>query len=251
MYIINGQIYIDNQFRKGIIKIEKGKIFLCADNEEIPEEAEVEDAEGKKIVPGFIDIHTHGAVGIDINGASADDLEKIGCFFAKNGTTAWLASVLTDTKEQTVWCIEQYNKYKSEKRRGARLLGIHLEGPFLTTEYKGAMPEHLLLKGNPQLVKEYQTLAEGGIRYITVSPETEGVLEMIPALNEMGIVAAMGHSGADYITSMKAIDCGVSAVTHTGSAMGLLWNQTLTARSFVMADICIPVRYVSSLKQKE
>ena len=71
-------------------------------------------------------------------------------------------------------------------------MGIHLEGPFLTTEYKGAMPEHLLLKGNPQLVKEYQTLAEGGIRYITVSPETEGVLEMIPALNEMGIVAAMG-----------------------------------------------------------
>ncbi len=222
MYIINGQIYVDNQFRNGILKIEKSKIFLCAEKEKIPEEAEVADAEGKKIVPGFIDIHTHGAVGIDINGASADDLEKIGCFFAKNGTTAWLASVLTDTKEQTIWCIEQYKKYKREKRRGARLLGIHLEGPFLTTEYKGAMPEHLLLKGNPRLVKEYQTLAEGGIRYITVSPETEGVIDMLPALNEMGIVAAMGHSGADYITSMKAIDRGVSAVTHTGNAMRLL-----------------------------
>lgn len=222
MYIINGQVYVDHQFQERIIKIENGRLQLCAQDEKIPETEDVMDAEGKRIVPGFIDIHTHGAVGIDINGASDSDLEKIGCFFAKNGTTSWLASVLTDTKEQTKWCIEQYKKYKNGKRKGAQLLGIHLEGPFLTTEYKGAMPEHLLQKGNPRLAEEYQTLAEGGIRYMTVSPETEGVLDLIPALKKMGIVVAMGHSGADYITSMKALDQGVSAVTHTGNAMRLL-----------------------------
>lgn len=222
MYIINGEIYVDHQFQKGILGIEDGKIRLYPEDEKIPETAQVMDAAGKKIVPGFIDLHTHGAVGIDVNGASADDLEKIGSFFAGNGTTAWLASVLTDTKEQTSWCIEQYKEYRDSGRKGAQLLGIHLEGPFLTTEYKGAMPEHLLQKGNAQLAKEYQTLAEGGIRYITVSPEVEGVLDMIPALKEMGIVVAMGHSGADYITSMKALEQGVAAVTHTGNAMRLL-----------------------------
>lgn len=222
MYIINGEIYVDHQFQKGILGIEDGKIRLYPEDEKIPDTAQVMDATGKKIVPGFIDIHTHGAVGIDVNGASADDLEKIGSFFAGNGTTAWLASVLTDTKEQTSWCIEQYKEYRDSGRKGAQLLGIHLEGPFLTTEYKGAMPEHLLQKGNAQLAKEYQTLAEGGIRYITVSPEVEGVLDMIPALKEMGIVVAMGHSGADYITSMKALEQGVAAVTHTGNAMRLL-----------------------------
>lgn len=222
MYIINGDIYANHQFQKGIIGIENGKIRIYPENEKIPESAEIMDAAGKKIVPGFIDIHTHGAVGIDVNGASADDLEKIGSFFAGNGTTAWLASVLTDTKEQTGWCIEQYKEYRDSRRKGAQLLGIHLEGPFLTAEYKGAMPEHLLQKGNAQLAKEYQTLAEGGIRYITVSPEVEGVLDMIPDLKKMGIVVAIGHSGADYITSIKALAQGVEAITHTGNAMRLL-----------------------------
>lgn len=222
MYIINGDIYTNHQFQKGIIGIENGKIRIYPENEKIPESAEIMDAAGKKIVPGFIDIHTHGAVGIDVNGASADDLEKIGSFFAGNGTTAWLASVLTDTKEQTGWCIEQYKEYRDSRRKGAQLLGIHLEGPFLTAEYKGAMPEHLLQKGNAQLAKEYQTLAEGGIRYITVSPEVEGVLDMIPDLKKMGIVVAIGHSGADYLTSIKALAQGVEAITHTGNAMRLL-----------------------------
>lgn len=222
MYILNGEIYIEHQFKRGTLEIQDGRIRLCQEDERIPGTEDVMDAAGKKIVPGFIDIHTHGAVGIDVNGASADDLEKIGCFFAGNGTTAWLASVLTDTSEQTDWCIGQYNKYRDSGRKGAQLLGIHMEGPFLTPEYKGAMPEHLLQKGNAELARKYQTLAQGGIRYMTVSPEVEGVLDMIPALKEMGIVTAMGHSGADYDTSMKAIGRGVEAVTHTGNAMRLL-----------------------------
>lgn len=222
MYIINGEIYVDRHFRRGVLDIENGKIRLCQAEETVPKDAEIIDAAGKKIVPGFIDIHTHGAVGIDVNSATANDLEKIGNFFAGNGTTAWLASVLTDTQEQTEWCIEQYKKYRDSEKKGAELLGIHLEGPFLAAEYKGAMPEYLLQKGNAALAREYQDLAEGGIRYMTVSPEVEGVTDMIPALREMGITVAMGHSGADYATSMEALARGVEAVTHTGNAMRLL-----------------------------
>ncbi len=138
-------------------------------------------------MPGFLDIHTHGAVGVDINDASADDLEKIGMFFAQHGTTSFLASVLTDTKEQTSWCIQQYLDYLGRPRKGAQLLGIHLEGPFLASAYKGAMPEALLCAGDAGLVEQYQKLAEGGIRYMTVSPEAEGVLEMIPKMKELGL----------------------------------------------------------------
>lgn len=104
-YIINGMIYVEGQFRTGILGIHDGKIALYDANYQIPENAEVFDANNKKIVPGFIDIHTHGAVGVDVNGASVDDFEKIGNFFAGNGTTSWLASILTDTTEQTDWCI--------------------------------------------------------------------------------------------------------------------------------------------------
>ena len=219
-YIVGGQVYVDRSFQQKTVAMEEGKLRLLPPD--APVSGEVYDAAGKKVVPGFIDIHTHGAVGVDVNGATAADLEKIGTFFAGNGTTAWLASVLTDTEEQTRWCIDQYKEWKKEAREGAELLGIHLEGPFLTPAYKGAMPEHLLRQGDAGLLRSYQEQAEGGIRYLTVSPEVEGTVDMIPAARELGIVTAIGHSGADYDTAMSAIAAGAQAATHTFNAMLLL-----------------------------
>ena len=219
-YITGGQVYVDRSFQQKTVAMEEGKLRLLPPD--APVAGEVYDAAGKKVVPGFIDIHTHGAVGVDVNGATAADLEKIGTFFAGNGTTAWLASVLTDTEEQTRWCIDQYREWKKEAREGAELLGIHLEGPFLAPAYKGAMPEHLLRQGDAGLLRSYQEQAEGGIRYLTVSPEVEGTVDMIPAARELGIVTAIGHSGADYDTAMSAIAAGAHAATHTFNAMLLL-----------------------------
>lgn len=219
-YITGGQVYVDRSFQQKTVAMEEGKLRLLPPD--APVSGEVYDAAGKKVVPGFIDIHTHGAVGVDVNGATAADLEKIGTFFAGNGTTAWLASVLTDTEEQTRWCIDQYREWKKEAREGAELLGIHLEGPFLAPAYKGAMPEHLLRQGDAGLLRSYQEQAEGGIRYLTVSPEVEGTVDMIPAARELGIVTAIGHSGADYDTAMSAIAAGAQAATHTFNAMLLL-----------------------------
>ena len=219
-YIVGGQVYVDRSFQQKTVAMEEGKLRLLPPD--APMSGEVYDAAGKKVVPGFIDIHTHGAVGVDVNGATAADLEKIGTFFAGNGTTAWLASVLTDTEEQTRWCIDRYREWKKEAREGAELLGIHLEGPFLATAYKGAMPEHLLRQGDAGLLRSYQEQAEGGIRYLTVSPEVEGTVDMIPAARELGIVTAIGHSGADYDTAMSAIAAGAHAATHTFNAMLLL-----------------------------
>lgn len=219
-YIINGQVYIDHTFQKKTIYIQDGTINLL--EADCQTSGTVFDAAGRRIVPGFIDIHTHGAVGVDVNGASAEDLEKIGKFFAKSGTTSWLASILTDTEEQTSRAISQCIEYQASAGKGAQLLGIHLEGPFLASEFKGAMPEHLLKKGSADLTASYQRQANGNIRYITVSPEVEGVLELIPRLRELGIVVAMGHSGADYDTAMAAIQAGTAACTHTFNAMAPL-----------------------------
>ena len=195
------------------------------------------DLEGQTVVPGFIDIHTHGAVGVDVNGADAQGFEKICQFFASQGTTSWLGSVLTDTREQTLTAIGEYKAWKKSEHNGAQMLGIHLEGPFLAAEYKGAMPEHLLMKKpNPELLKEYQDAAEGDIRYITVSPEIEGIPDMIPYIKSLGIQVAIGHSGADYDTARAAVANGAMASTHTGNAMKLLHQHFPAIWGAVLED---------------
>lgn len=221
-YIVGGQVYINHTFLKRDLKVSQGKVTILPESESIPDGAEKFDVSGKKVVPGFIDVHTHGAVGVDVNAATAEDLEKICRFVAKSGTTSWLCSILTDTAEQTKWCIGEFNKHKEMEHQGANLAGIHLEGPFLAAEYKGAMPEYLLQKANMPLLKEYQECAGGNIKYITISPEVEGIVEDIPAMKEMGITVAIGHSGADYDTSMRAIEKGAACCTHTFNAMKLL-----------------------------
>ena len=220
IYLVNGQAYLEHRFRPATICMEDGKLRVLEAG--CPtEEGTVFDAAGLKLVPGFIDTHTHGAVGVDVNGATAEDLEKISCFMASRGTTAWQCSILTDTREQTEWCIGEFKRHEKMEQSGADLVGIHLEGPFLAKEYKGAMPEHLLKKNDLELVRHYQTLAEGKINYITISPELEGVQEMIPALVEMGIVVGIGHSGATYDQAMRAIGLGATVGTHVGNAMRL------------------------------
>ena len=207
-FIKGAEVYIDKVFTRKTIEIEGSKIKIHEEDYALPSDAVEVNSEGKKLVPGFIDIHTHGGVGVDVNSATADELEKIGEFFASNGTTSWLCSILTDTKEQTEWCIEQFNEYQKSERSGSNLVGIHLEGPFLAKEYKGAMPEYLLRKFDIDLLREYQEKSGGNVRYLTVAPEVDGI--------------AGGVRGADYETTMKAIENGATACTHTFNAMKLL-----------------------------
>ena len=219
-YLVNGLVYLGRRFRPATVCMEDGKLQVldagCAAGD-----GAVFDAAGLKLVPGFIDTHTHGAVGVDVNGATAEDLEKISIFMASKGTTAWQCSILTDTREQTEWCIGEFLRHEKMEQSGADLVGIHLEGPFLAKEYKGAMPEHLLKKNDIPLVRHYQQLAGGKINYITISPELEGVQDMIPTLRELGIVVGIGHSGATYDQAMDAIAQGATVGTHVGNAMRL------------------------------
>ncbi len=181
------------------------------------------DAAGLRVLPGFIDVHTHGAAGVDVNAADVEGLRKIGRFFASQGVTGWLcfdshgharADAVVHRAGETGSSRDPYD--------GAALLGIHLEGPCLSSEYKGAMPEHLLMhEASPDLFARYQEAAGGHVLYTTLAPEVPGVPDLIPELAKMGITAAIGHSGAGYDLSMRCVEAGAKAATHVGNAMRL------------------------------
>lgn len=221
LYIKNGKVLINGRFQKTNITIQKGKITSLSETSNLNRLPEL-DASCSQIVPGFIDIHTHGGNGVDVNNATSQDLGKISSFFASQGTTSWLASIATDTEEKTLWCINQISRAMDEPISSAQLLGIHLEGPFLSPAYKGAMAEHLLQKADISLFNRYQQAANDRVKYITVSPEVEGVPNLIKEICNSGVVIAIGHSGADYELSMECINNGVKSSTHTFNGMKLM-----------------------------
>ena len=217
--ICGAQVYLDGAFRQADVLCADGKIAAIGQGLRQTGGLRL-DARGYRLVPGFLDIHTHGAAGVDVNAADEAGLKKIAAFFASQGTTSWLASVLTDTQEQTLRCIGAIRNVMAQSGYGAQLMGIHLEGPFLSQEYKGAMPEHLLQKGDAALFARYQEAAQGAVKYLTVAPEVEGVLQLIADVSGQ-VAVAIGHSGASYETSMQAIANGARCITHTFNAMKL------------------------------
>ena len=221
LVITNALVYTGHRFVPREVYVEEGRVAQLAEKVNAPAGCPRLDLGGKRLVPGFIDIHTHGAAGVDVNAATAAQLNgTIGHFFASQGTTGWLCSVLTDTPEQTLWCLDQAKAAMKEEGDWAQLLGVHLEGPFLASQYKGAMPEHLLQKGSAELFARYEAAGEGAIRYMTVSPEVEGVPAMVRDIAAR-VKVAIGHSGAEYDTAMECIENGAVSATHTFNAMRL------------------------------
>ena len=219
--ITNALVYTGHRFVPREVYVEEGRVAQLAEKVNAPAGCPRLDLGGKRLVPGFIDIHTHGAAGVDVNAATADQLNgTIGRFFASQGTTGWLCSVLTDTPEQTLWCLDQAKAAMKEEGAWAQLLGVHLEGPFLASQYKGAMPEHLLQKGSAELFAKYEAAGEGAVKYMTVSPEVEGVPAMVRDIAAR-VKVAIGHSGAEYDTAMECIANGAVSATHTFNAMRL------------------------------
>ena len=219
--ITNALVYTGHRFVPREVYVEEGWVAQLAEKVNAPAGCPRLDLGGKRLVPGFIDIHPHGAAGVDVNAATAAQLNgTIGHFFASQGTTGWLCSVLTDTPEQTLWCLDQAKAAMKEAGDWAQLLGVHLEGPFLASQYKGAMPEHLLQKGSAELFAKYEAAGEGAVRYMTVSPEVEGVPAMVRDIAAR-VKVAIGHSGAEYDTAMECIANGAVSATHTFNAMRL------------------------------
>lgn len=235
--LTGGSLVLPNGIRNADLRMAQGRIVELG--EALPaaqDEARI-DVRGLFVMPGMIDVHTHGGGGVDANQADAQALTKLSRFFAAQGVTGYLPTVLSDTPDATE-CAVRTIAAARKNDEGARVLGIHLEGPHLCAAYKGAMPESLLTSADSALLRRYLRAAEGAVLRMTVSPEVSGVPELIAEFSAQGVGFSLGHSGADYETAMRCIAAGANCATHTMNAMRLLHQHEPAVLGAVLESDC-------------
>ncbi len=177
------------------------------------------DYDNKRIYPGFIDTHCHGAFGFDTNEATTDGLRMWLKAAPKEGLTALCPTTITQSEAVLTKALKNVAALASESPEGARIAGIHFEGPYLNTAFKGAQPEAFIVKPDLAQFKQFQKHANNLIKVITIAPEKDDQYELIRYLNKTGVAVHLGHSGATYSEALFAFANGASGLTHTFNAM--------------------------------
>ncbi len=210
-----------------VILVEGGRITAIGHRDEvkIPEGAVDYVASGMTVVPGFVDVHIHGAGGHDVMEATPAALDCITCTVARHGTTSILATTVTAPVDETCKSLEgiaQYirsHEHQENTGLAAEILGIHLEGPFISKTRRGVHPSDSITRPSIEILDKFRAASDGLIRILTVAPEIPGALDLIRAAVTNGIVAAIGHTDADYEQARAAIQAGARHTVHFYNAM--------------------------------
>lgn len=218
----------EEELTDSIILIEEGRIAAIGHRDEmrVPIGADDFVASGLTIVPGFIDLHIHGAGGHDVMEANARALDRITAAVARHGTTSMIATTVSAPIEDTCRSLEaiasyirEHQAYSGDARPVAEILGIHLEGPFLSHAKRGVHPPDTLAKPSVETLQKFLAAADGLVKIITIAPELPGATELIEAIVAAKVVAAVGHTDADYDQARAAIHAGARHAVHVYNAM--------------------------------
>lgn len=218
MLIKNAKVFVGKSFIDGDILFDE-KIIAVG---KIDGDADV-DAQGAYLVPGFIDIHTHGAVGEDFSDGKLEGMQPMADYYASHGVTSYVATTMT-LKEETL--IPAMNVIRDFKRNGgAKCAGIHLEGPFLGYAKRGAQAAECLHKPDVALFDRLNEASGGIVRMVTVACEEPDGMEFISQVSKKCTVS-LGHTSCNYDQAMEAFSRGASHVTHLFNGMEGLHHRT-------------------------
>jgi N-acetylglucosamine-6-phosphate deacetylase len=217
-----GKIVLPNETLSAMrILIQGGLIADIASHLDPPPDATIIDARDRIVMAGFIDIHVHGAVGADTMDASAESLTRMSRFFALHGVTGFLATTFTAERAAIEKTLRFFETRADSK--GAQILGVHLEGPYLNPKRCGAQAVEHMRAAN---VDEYETWLDSRVvKLITVAPEIEGGITLVQDAARRGIAVALGHTDATFVQAQRAFAIGANQATHTFNQMRELHHR--------------------------
>ncbi|HAM64113.1 MAG TPA: N-acetylglucosamine-6-phosphate deacetylase [Erysipelotrichaceae bacterium] len=216
MKIQSKRIWIAGQFIPAMIEIEGTKIKSISPYLEGGADLDVGDA---RIIPGMIDVHTHGAFGFDTNDATEEGLRLFAKGITEEGITSFLPTTVTQGEDVLTKALKNVAKVVEEGYTGAEILGVHFEGPYLNMKFKGAQPPEFIVNPDVEQFKRYQKAAKGLIKYMTMSTETDPGFELTHYASQHGVTISIGHSGATYDEALMGIANGATSMTHVFNGM--------------------------------
>ncbi len=184
---------------------------------------------GLVLAPGLIDLHIHGGDGHDVMEADSEAQEEFELRLLRHGVTAYLPTTVTAPLEKILSALDRLGGSISQSdsvNRGARALGIHLEGPFISHEKRGVHPPANLLQPSPAMLDKFWQASQGTLRMMTIAPELPEASETIAHARALGIISSLGHSNATFEEANRGISAGASHATHTFNAMRALDHRS-------------------------
>ncbi len=225
--------------KSGSILIQGEKIAEVSqiDDSKIPAGTQIFDVRQKLAVPGFIDIHLHGGGGVDFLDSSPDSIVKALKTHLKNGTTSLLPSIMTTSHKHALDTIRAFVNIKGNIRDIPDIIGLNLEGPYISMEKSGAQRTQYIRKPSLTEVQEYIRISERNIKIMTVAPEIEGASDIIHFLSKQNIIPSAGHTNANYEQIQQAVNTGVRLATHLFNAMrGIAHREPGAAGALLLND---------------
>lgn len=219
----NARVVLPDHEVDADVLVDNGRI--AAIGEEFDGAAEAIDLAGMTVLPGFIDVHIHGAAGVDVMEATAASVRGISNFLASQGVTAWVPTLVPGSDENYASVAAVVSDCLHD-REGARVLGLHYEGPFVNTKQCGALhTEYFKTYSRPKDL-EFLLVPENAVRMITLAPEVDGGVELVRELKRRGWVISIGHTRADVKVLDDACDAGARHMTHFMNAMAPLHHRS-------------------------
>jgi len=220
--IENGMVITPSEtIEKGLVVFENGKITAVGQRNHIkvPKNAKVIDASDKIVAPGFVDIHIHGGNGRDVMDASYEAVKEIAKFLINHGTTSFVPTTISAPHPELLRTVKALKTAMEKGTDGAEVLGVHLEGPYINPEKRGAHDANYVRLPSIDEFEEIWKASNHAVKIVTLAPELEGSKVLIQRLRELGIVASIGHSNATYTQAVDAIKQGVRHATHMFNRM--------------------------------